>query len=558
MYRHKFIFGIKLGVFVLVALFVASASWATTYYINNTGGDDGNSGKTLSSPWKTISKANSTLSAGDIVWIKGGTYKETIKPARNGENGQEIIYASYRPGEDLTKVNFEEVIITGVAVGVNLIEKSYIKVDGLKILDTSGEWVDMRPNGCHNTIQNCYMEEASGTYKGIQIRDDANYNKIINNTLIGYCGPSDLIQIWDSSYNLFEGNKVYYGKHTAVSIQERTEGKGRYNVIRNNYVQNKWNHAISLAGPEYVLIENNIVVDAGDDGPNSPCGTDRAIKFERNERKGISIGARWCITRKNVVVNNGYNGLIGTTDWIGACKNVMMYNNTLYKNYHGIRSNASMPITENVIKNNILYNQHEYEILITADISTNYYINNNVLGSSIKYHPNDIVNATLSSNPLFVDGDGNHTDSIMRIPGSFLQANEPFNFEFNPIAIKVDRRDLRLQTDSKMINSGAFLTKTVSSGSNSKVIGVEDARYFMDGWGIVDGDVIQLQGQTQTARITSIDYNSNTITVDTLLSWGQGDGLSLHYKGSAPDIGAYESESEDSGLVAPTNLRILE
>ena len=90
-----------------------------------------------------------------------------------------------------------------------------------------------------------------------------------------------------------------------------------------------------------------------------------------------------------------------------------------------------------------------------------------------------------------------------------------------------------------MIDKGAFLTKTVGSGEGL-TIAVEDARYFMDGWGITGGDVIQLEGGAETATITHVDYEKNLLTIDRPLRWGEGQGVSLPYSGSAPDIGAYE------------------
>jgi len=41
-------------------------------------------------------------------------------------------------------------------------------------------------------------------------------------------------------------------------------------------------------------------------------------------------------------------------------------------------------------------------------------------------------------------------------------------------------------------------------------------------------------------RITNVDYDNNKITVERSISWNKGDGVSLPYSGSHPDIGAYE------------------
>jgi hypothetical protein len=73
---------------------------------------------------------------------------------------------------------------------------------------------------------------------------------------------------------------------------------------------------------------------------------------------------------------------------------------------------------------------------------------------------------------------------------------------------------------------------------------VEDAGYFSDGRGVVAGDIVQFEGQTATARISAIDYGTNTITLDTPLSWQPGVGVSLPYFGEKPDQGAYENTGD--------------
>jgi hypothetical protein len=49
-----------------------------------------------------------------------------------------------------------------------------------------------------------------------------------------------------------------------------------------------------------------------------------------------------------------------------------------------------------------------------------------------------------------------------------------------------------------------------------------------------------LLGSSQRARITTVNYETHTITVDASLAWTQGQGVSLAYEGLAPDLGAFE------------------
>ena len=57
---------------ILAFLCLSLAVSGATYYVSPTGSDS-NSG-TLSSPWFTLNKAWSYVSAGDIIYMRGGTY----------------------------------------------------------------------------------------------------------------------------------------------------------------------------------------------------------------------------------------------------------------------------------------------------------------------------------------------------------------------------------------------------------------------------------------------------------------------------------------------------
>ena len=73
--------------------------------------------------------------------------------------------------------------------------------------------------------------------------------------------------------------------------------------------------------------------------------------------------------------------------------------------------------------------------------------------------------------------------------------------------------DLRLQSNSPCIDNGAFLTTIIGSGTGTNFV-VADAGFFFDGYGVVPGDTIQLQGQGAAYRaiITSVNLATKTIT----------------------------------------------
>src|SRR5688572_1043280 len=57
----------------------------STYFVS-TGGDDGSPGSE-SAPFRTIQQAANVAQPGDTVLVRGGTYRETVRPARSGNSG---------------------------------------------------------------------------------------------------------------------------------------------------------------------------------------------------------------------------------------------------------------------------------------------------------------------------------------------------------------------------------------------------------------------------------------------------------------------------------------
>ena len=71
------------------------------FWVDQRAGNDSNAG-TKDRPWKTIQRANKRgqLAAGDAVIIRGGVYRETIRPTVSGKSGARLTYAAY-PGDDV-------------------------------------------------------------------------------------------------------------------------------------------------------------------------------------------------------------------------------------------------------------------------------------------------------------------------------------------------------------------------------------------------------------------------------------------------------------------------
>jgi hypothetical protein len=278
------------------------------------------------------------------------------------------------------------------------------------------------------------------------------------------------------------------------------------------------------------VFEGNTFAFAGDSIDDTSGSTGASVRTPHN------------IFRNNLFYDNAGPGVQLPTDSTGVydARNNYVYNNVFYHNAYSVMNgddyrynfslvfdnwaggSALIPITGVAIKNNIFYKSSNGDIFFyytnesSQQVLGNYYSFAHASNSRGYYNPTiPAQNIKSSSNPGFVD--------ITRTATPWDQ--DPYDFH--------------LLSTSPAIDAGVFLTTTTGSGTGT-IISVADAAYFIDGFGIVEGDMIQLQGQSARAQIVSIDYSTNKITVDTQMSWASGLGMSLAYEGTAPDIGAYE------------------
>jgi hypothetical protein len=184
---------------VVFLAFTISLS-GNTYYVA-TNGNDGNSG-TLSQPFATWQKAFSTVSAGDIIYIRGGvyypsgtyntgTYYGVRVNGKNGTSSNTIQVLAY-PGE-VPVLDCSDITQSGDHVGLTLEYCSYWYFKGLWVRNAkeySGKAATVQTLfNCSNIVmeQCTYSDSGNGTvsYYGDNIKyincDSYNHEDHINN-----------------------------------------------------------------------------------------------------------------------------------------------------------------------------------------------------------------------------------------------------------------------------------------------------------------------------------------------------------------------------------------
>jgi peptidoglycan/xylan/chitin deacetylase (PgdA/CDA1 family) len=88
------------GLVLLIVSALGARSQATTYYVSSSDGNDGLSGLSPSSAWKTLAKVNaSTFVPGDTILLKrGDTWREALIPPSSGTSTNVIAFDAYGVG----------------------------------------------------------------------------------------------------------------------------------------------------------------------------------------------------------------------------------------------------------------------------------------------------------------------------------------------------------------------------------------------------------------------------------------------------------------------------
>ncbi len=527
-----------------------SAGCTGNYSISNRdcSGSDGDA-------YKTLQSAAAAAVAGTQVLIREGEYSnEQLSPQHSGTENNYITFKNF---ED------EVVEITGESLSpaVWIDRKDYIVIEGLKVHDVD-RWLNALGSN-HIIIRNNEFERALNPYGSSKtgiFMQSCTHVKILNNIINE--STQDNIGMIASDYNLIEGNVITRAKHVLWTLK-----CSNYNVIRGNYFHNelqkigeiydchnagygsnRFPKLYSYDDTKFNVVEMNIFAYTPSPVDKSPYA-------------GIQYAAQNGIIRNNVFYEceGPPISLTYYSDEAKYCYSNRISHNVFFNNEFGgirITGTESDNFKDQQIKNNIFFKNK----FIQRDFRWSWYdeLNNKPVqiytsrDSDILFERNNIFNS--EADELYVITYGSRFSSSSNPapePLSWWEINHSqvfkSNKQFDPGFVDEINKDFHLQGNSLMIDAGAFLTKTTNSGANSTVMEVDDPGWFMDGFGIVSADTIQIEGQTSYAIIQSINYTTRTLTLDRALSWDTGRGVSLKYCNARPDIGAFEYRLRPSG-----------
>lgn len=289
-----------------------------SYYVAPTG-NDLNPG-TLDQPWQTIQRAADTLTAGEMVYIRAGIYRERVIPKNSGSPGSEITYEAF-PGETATIDGSGLSLPNDLAGLFEIAGKSYIRVSGLRLVNV-GPFAN-----------NAAILVSDSSYVTIQ-------NSKTFNTL------SSGIGVWGSQQVVIDGNTVELAGH------------GGYQ------------ECITVAGTSNFEVRNNTVIDCQKEGIDAKDGSSNGLIYRnivnRPRAVGIYVDAWDKATHDIRVFQNAAlnsiesSGFTVASEQGGLLSRIWLENNVAYHNHtYGIEishcCSASHPMDTIIIINNTLY-----------------------------------------------------------------------------------------------------------------------------------------------------------------------------------------------------------
>ncbi len=204
--------------FSLLLMLLNAPAFANIFYVANNG-DNVNSG-TIAHPFLTIQQAQNAVSAGDTVYIRGGTYNMAesqiaqysgiwayvTKLDKSGTSGNRIKYWAY-PGERPI-FNFSAINPAGYRIHAFQVTGSWLHIKGIEV-------VGVQVNILTHTQSECFENQGSNNiYELLSMHDGKAIGFFLSkggNNLILNC---DAYNNWDDiSENKRGGNTDGFGCH---------------------------------------------------------------------------------------------------------------------------------------------------------------------------------------------------------------------------------------------------------------------------------------------------------------------------------------------------------
>lgn len=542
---------------------LATVTSGTKYYVK-TDGSDAADGLSESNAWQHLSK-HSSLSPGDTLVVKAGTYAEQLNVSVSGTASQPVVIQALDPASrpvlnpasdadrsvQVTDKSYVQVKYLDLPHGADLDGSDHCVLYGDSVyfdkVNLNGNFGVLRLEGgsTFNTIRRCLVDRKDTTMRsgaGATMGDAINLygtgnddNLIDSNTVqnashiginvytFGAAGQAN-------SRNVIRANTVRRS-HTCVSIQDGGAG----NVVEYNLLYQPGLHLKNSGGTAWIngrclqvtgqtdpIIRFNQVWDDTSTGtPHdsfwysdlvsfAPTGFSSQVggAFYNNTawaRSFESSSSKWPVqTLSSYSPAYTFSGIKFKNNILGRQTLAAAADNRLVYESDGAKSLAAI---DTKFDANLFYSSGTPDTLVAAYYASGTYLGNFGLGY-LQTSRSAYWTRNFRAYPAFYD-------TVSR--GAAI--------------------DLRIGSTSPAVDAGVALTTTTGSGSGT-LCNVADGTWFWGGNALVTGDSIKI-GSSNPVQITS--RSGNALTLSSSRTWNSLDSVwKWPFSGDHPDIGALE------------------
>ena len=348
---------------IILGLALTTISSATTYYVATTGDDKNQGNKEY--PFKTLNKAWSVVTAGDTIFMRGGTYNNSIMPAttylrnKNGTSSDPIVITNY-PNEKPI-LDYGDAVFTAQKSGIWIENVKYLHLRGIRITNIrqpmSGD-IPQYGIMLWNNVSNSVFEQMETDHIGgwgVTIGDYCTNNLFLN------C---------DSHHNADPYSSIPFGWSDGFQSGSSTSTNNIFRGCR------AWEN--SDDGWDFRLYDGTVTLEScwsfrNGYKPNSTArgGNGEGFKLGIKRLPSTNSVLRTvvnCVAFDNYMI--GFHTSI--VSGYGTFKSIL-YNNTAFRN--GTSCNGQgfcfeQPAVENVLKNNLSFNNPR-DYIYPVNISQN-------------------------------------------------------------------------------------------------------------------------------------------------------------------------------------------
>src|SRR5438067_1944573 len=222
------------GVVIQSAPLVLTVANPTTFnrlfHVDAGAGNDGSNGLTASTAWRTLDRANSAVTAGDTVLLRGTFSGQFIQPNASGTAAQPIRFMS-DPGQLAVLDNS----------GIRLTGRQFVVVEDVLIRNYPGQAAVIEDSNFNAIRGSQFLNIGNGSGAwGHAIRITRSSDNVVEQNRITNIGnesenTGDSIYIVSGAHrNRILGNTLQNGGHSLIQIRESDGRSVRDNLIANN------------------------------------------------------------------------------------------------------------------------------------------------------------------------------------------------------------------------------------------------------------------------------------------------------------------------------------